>query len=306
VECRLLTLNESENGLNAVDVLNLLALFLLAVVVAFFQRELGDEAFWLLGVFAFLVVFVLASARFAVKRPLWQAVHDFSPVLLVPVIFNTLGSIIDCASPGRWDITFSELDNRLFGELPRLWRAVLGRPSWFVDVISLAYFSYYFVPVIVAFLLYRCGLQADFRRSVFILTLTFYASFAGYFMFPTLGPRTPPAESLLVGGVVSQGLRMLIEFAERTRTDAFPSGHTAVAVVSLYFAWQLSGRVFAGLLPVVAGIVFSTVYLHYHYVVDIVAGVGVAAGCVWLGPHLETLLEPHGMMRRVAVHLGMR
>lgn len=298
--------NESQSGLNAVDVLNLLALFPLAVLAAFFHRELGEEAFWLLGVFAVLMVFVLGSARLAVWRPLWRAVHDFSPVLLVPVTFNTLGSIIDCASPGRWDATFSALDERLFGELPGLWRGVLGRPSWFVDVVSLAYFSYYVVPVIVPLLLYRRGWLSDFRRSVFTLTLTFYASYAGYFMFPTLGPRTPPAEAQLVGGVLSQGIRLFIEFAERTRTDAFPSGHAAVALVCLYLAWQMSGRVFAAMLPLVAGIVFSTVYLHYHYVVDIVVGAALAAGCVWLGPRLQPLLEPHEMMRRVAVHLGIR
>jgi membrane-associated phospholipid phosphatase len=303
---RVLALNESESGLNAVDVLNLLALFLLTVVVAFFRRQLGDEAFWLLGVFAFLVVFVLTSARLAVRRPLWRAVHDFSPVLLVPVLFNTLGSIIDCVSPGRWDVMFSELDSRLFGELPRLWRAVLGRPSWFVDVVSLAYFSYYFVVVTVPVLLYRRGLRADFRHSVFTLTLTFYASYVGYFIFPTLGPRIPPAESLLVGGVVSEAVRLFIDVAERTRTDAFPSGHTAVALVSLYLAWQVSDHVFASLLPIVMCIVFSTVYLHYHYVVDIVAGAGLAAGCVWLGPRLQLLMEPQEMRRRVAVHFGMR
>ena len=71
--------NESESGLNAVDVLNLVALFLLAVVVAFFYRELGEETFWLLGVFAFLMGFVLASVFLAGRRPLWRAVHDFSP-----------------------------------------------------------------------------------------------------------------------------------------------------------------------------------------------------------------------------------
>jgi len=301
-----LALNESESGLNAVDVLSLLALFLLAVVVAFFHRELGDEAFWLLGVFASLMAFVLATARMSVGRPLWRAVHDFSPVLLVPVIFNTLGSIIDCTSPGRWDVAFSELDERLFGALPQLWRGVLGRSSWFVDVTSLAYSCYYVVPVIVPVVLYRRRRLADFRRAVFTLTLTFYVSFIGYFMFPTLGPRIPPAESALVGGTLSHAVRLFIEFAERTRTDAFPSGHTAIPLVCLFLAWQLSGRLFAGLLPVVGGIIFSTVYLQYHYVVDVVAAVGVAGGCLWLGPRLEALLVPRDMMRRVAVHLGMR
>jgi membrane-associated phospholipid phosphatase len=299
-----LALNDSDSGLNAVDALNLLALFLLAVVVAFFRRELGEEAFWLIGVFAFLMLFVVASALLSVRRPVWRAVHDFSPVLLIPVIFNTLGPVIDCASPGRWDATFSELDIRLFGELPRLWRGVLGRSPWFVDAISLVYVSYYLVPVVLAVLFYRRVPRGDFRRLVFTVALTFYASYVGYFMFPTIGPRVPAAESLLIGGAVSEGVRAFIQFAERTRMDAFPSGHTAVALVCLFFAWQISGRVFAGFLPIVAGIVFSTVYLHYHYIVDVVAGAGLAVTCVWLGVHLEPLLEPREMRRWFAVHLG--
>ena len=301
----MLALNdEGDSGLNAVDALNLLALFLLAVVVAFFRRELGDEAFWLLGLFAFLMIFILALVLLSMWRPSWRVVHDFSPVLLIPVIFNTLGPLIHCASPGRWDTTFSDLDARFFGELPRLWRGVLGRPPWFVDVTSLAYVCYYLLPVVLAVLVYRGGPRADFRRVVFTVALTFYVSYVGYFMFPTLGPRIPPAESLLIGGVVSQWVRGFIEFAERTRTDAFPSGHVAVALICLYFAWQTSGRTFTAFVPIVAGIVFSTVYLHYHYVIDVVAGAGLAAGCAWLGPRVEPVLEPREMMRRVAVHLG--
>ena len=300
-------LNERESGLNAVDILNFLALFLLAVLVAFFRRDLGQEAFWVLGIYACLMVFVVASAVLPVRHPLWHAVHDFSPVLVIPVTFDTLGPIIDCASPGRWDTTFSDLDSRLFGELPRLWRGVLGRPSWFVDLNSVVYVSYYLIPVVVAVVLYRRHAPGEFRRVVFTLTLTFYASYVGYFMFPTVGPRVPPAaESLLIGGTLSEGVRMFVEFAERTRTDAFPSGHTAIALVCLFFAWSTSGRLFVVLLPLVAGIVFSTVYLHYHYVIDVLAGGGLAAGCLWLGPRLEPMLEPREMRRRVAVHLGIR
>jgi len=302
----MLALNDSESGLNAVDVLNLLALFLLAVVVAFFRRQLGEEAFWVLGVFACLSIFVLAAARLSVWHSLWEPVHDFSVVLLIPVIFDTLGPLIDCASPGRWDTTFSELDARLFGDFPRLWRSVLGRPSWFVDLTSLAYVSYYLVPIVVAVVLYRHPVRTEFRRVVFTIALTFYASYVGYFVFPTMGPRIPQAESLLIGGPFSHGVRVFIEFTERTRTDAFPSGHTAVALVCLYFAWHASRRVFAGLLPFVGGIVFSTVYLHYHYVIDVVAGAVLAAGCAWLGPRLEPFLEPQGVMKRFAVHLGIR
>jgi membrane-associated phospholipid phosphatase len=307
VERAVLAPSDSETGLNAVDALNLLALFLLAVAAAVFRQALGPDALYLLGVIAFLTSFVLASAWLSVRHPLWRVAHDFSPALLIPVLFNSLGPIIDCASPGRWDATFSELDARLFGEFPALWRDVLGRPSWFVDAASLAYVCYYLLPVGLAVLLYRRAARSDFRCFVFTVTLTFFASYVGYFMFPTSGPRTPlPGEAQSMGGAVSDAIRAFIDFTERTRTDAFPSGHTAVALVCLYFAGRISRRGFAVVVPLVAGIVFSTIYLHYHYVVDVVAGAGLAAGSVWLGPRLVAPLEPREMMRWVSVHLGMR
>jgi membrane-associated phospholipid phosphatase len=298
--------NDEESGLNAVDTLNFLALLLLGVLVALFRRDLGQEAFWLLGMFALLMAFVLASAALGVHHPLWHAVHAFSPALVIPVIFNTLGPIIDCANPVRWDTTFSALDTRLAGTLPGFWRGVLGRPSWFVDLNSVAYVSYYLVPVVVAVVLYRRRASDQFTRLVFTITFTFYASYVGYFIFPAVGPRLPPqAEPLLAGGAISEGVRVFVEFAERTRADAFPSGHTAVALVCLLFAWSASKRLFAGLVPLVAGIVFSTVYLHYHYVIDVVAAGALAVACGWSGPRLESLLRPREMRRRVAMHLGI-
>jgi len=62
-----------------------------------------------------------------------------------------------------------------------------------------------------------------------------------------------------------------------TCSDAFPSGHTTVSLVYLACGWRLFPRWRGALVVVVAGIVFSTVYLSLHYVIDVVAGVALAA-----------------------------
>jgi membrane-associated phospholipid phosphatase len=234
-------------------------------------------------------------------------VHDFSPVLIIPVLFNTLGPIIDCASPNRWDAQFAQMDARVFGELAAMWRGVLGRPAWLTDLTYLAYVGYYVAPVALAAVLYLRKSRDEFQQLVFTVALTFYVSYVGYFVFPTLGPRVPlGSEAVIVGGgAISHAVRLFIEYAERTRTDAFPSGHTAVALVCLYFAWRASPAVGAIFTVLVAGIVLSTVYLHYHYVVDVVAGMGLAAGCVWLGPRLEPVLEPREVVHWFAARLGL-
>jgi len=298
---------DSNGRLNAVDVLSLTALLLLAVVVAFFRRQLREEVFWLLGLYAALSAFVLIAAFRAPRQRAWRLVHDFSPILLVIAVFSSLGPIIDCASPARWDVTFARLDGQLLGDLPQRWRDLLGRPAWLVDAASIAYVAYYVAPVSLAVLLYLRRPPADFRRMAFTVVLTFYASYAGYFVFPTLGPRvSAEAGAPLIGGDISQAVRVFIDLAERTRTDAFPSGHTAIALLCVYFARQFSAVAFAIFSLAATGIVFSTVYLHYHYVVDLIAGALLAGGCAWMAPRLQPLLEPHEMRRWLAVRLGHR
>jgi membrane-associated phospholipid phosphatase len=300
--------NDNGPRINAVDVLNIVAILLLTVVVAFFRQQLGEEGLWLLGIFASLLVFVLLAAFLAGRRPLWRITHDFSPIVLLIVIFNAVGPIIERASPGRWDGTFAGIDARFFGELATQWRGLLARPAWFTDVAYLAYITYYLAPVALGVILYVRAPESDFRRLVFTVVLTFYASYVGYFMFPTIGPRpTFETESLVIGGDgVSHAIRLFLNFAERNHTDAFPSGHTAIALLCVYFARRQSPAMFAIFLPVAAGIIFSTVYLYYHYVIDVVAGAALACGCAWLGPRLEPVLEPREVVKWFTVRFGIR
>ncbi len=295
------------NGrITAVDVLNLTAILALAILVAFFQRKLGADALWLLGALASLSVFVFLSVFLSGRGPFWRILHDFSPAPILPLLFNTLGPIIDCASPNRWDAQWAELDTRLFGSLAAVWCETLGRPAWLTDLTYLAYVGYYLAPVIVGVVIYIQDPGQKFGHFVFTVVLTFYVSYVGYFLFPTVGPRVAPGtEAVTVGGgIISHVIRLFIEYAERTRTDAFPSGHAAVALVCLWFAWRTAPALLIAFVPLVGGIVFSTVYLHYHYVIDVVAGAGLSAGCIWLGPRLQPLFEPREMMAWFGARLG--
>jgi membrane-associated phospholipid phosphatase len=299
-----------QNGdrLNAVDALSLAAILLLAVVVARFRPQLGEDSLWLLGLLLSLLIVVLLASFLSGRRPGWRVVHDFSAVLVIPVLFDILGPVIHCASPGQWDPVFAQIDASLFGSVAAAWRNAFGRPAWLTDLAYVAYLSYYLAPVLLGAILYRRGADDGFRHVVFTLALTFYMSYIGYFMFPTLGPRVPRSEEAVVigGGLVSDAVRLFLYHAEYTLTDAFPSGHTAIALLCLYFARQLSPAVFALFVPIVTGIIFSTVYLHYHYVADVLGGAALAVGCGWLGPRLEPVFELREVVRRFALRLGMR
>jgi len=61
--------------------------------------------------------------------------------------------------------------------------------------------------------------------------------------------------------------------------------------MSLYYAWKERENIlFAGLIPVVTGLVISTVYLRYHYVIDVIAGVALTGLAIALAPVLRRLL----------------
>jgi len=58
----------------------------------------------------------------------------------------------------------------------------------------------------------------------------------------------------------------------------------------LYYGFRLHRKTFRWLLPFGIGIIVSTVYLRYHYVVDVVAGALLAVAIVAIATPLYNLL----------------
>ena len=141
-------------------------------------------------------------------------------------------------------------------------------------------------------------------RSLFALLGVMYLSYVGYFLVPAsgpnihnnLGPLGPVDfpimplyrfESALPGTWLTAPLREWMFLAELTKKDCFPSGHVAVAVVCWVLARRIDRRFGFAFALLAAGVTLSTVYLRYHYVVDVIAGVLLAwfALTAWLKLH---------------------
>ncbi|HEY6100178.1 MAG TPA: phosphatase PAP2 family protein [Anaeromyxobacter sp.] len=222
-----------------------------------------------------VLVALAAATAFLVRAeggPL-GVVRDFSPVAIVIAVFLVLEPVIAGVNPRRWDAFFAGWDARWLGALVPAWRGAFGRAAPVVDAVYLAYLSYYAFPLAAALLARRRGPE-PFERAMFTILLCFYASYAGYVLFPTSGPRVPHADEarLLGGGAVSDLVRAFLRGAERTQLDAFPSGHTAITLVSLATGARAAPRAAPALLAWALAVVFSTVYIHVHYAADVVAG----------------------------------
>jgi membrane-associated phospholipid phosphatase len=68
--------------------------------------------------------------------------------------------------------------------------------------------------------------------------------------------------------------------------DAFPSGHTQMTLLVMYLSIKFKSRSRYFFIPNGTLLIFATVYLRYHYVVDLIAGAIFMVLTLWLGKHL--------------------
>ncbi|HXX36156.1 MAG TPA: phosphatase PAP2 family protein [Thermodesulfobacteriota bacterium] len=224
--------------------------------------------------------------RKAMKR-IETFLYHLSPILFVIFIYESLGDLIQYLQPDI-DAQLIRIDFFLFGVQPTFWMQRWIVP-WLTDILSLAYISYYFIPVVFIVVLYLRNRVADLDRSVFVLVFGYYVSFIGYILFPAVGPRYALAHLYSVpleGSFVSDFVRNTLNTLEHNQRDCMPSGHTQMVLMVLYLAHRYERFLFYLLFPIVCALIFSTIYLRYHYVIDLLVGGAFAIGCTILGSRL--------------------
>jgi len=243
--------------------------------------------------FGFLFVLKLSSDRKG-SIGIGSLLNDFSPIAFIIFIYQSLGNMIQYLQPDV-DPYLIRIDLFLFGVHPTVWME-RWVTSWLTDILSLAYISYYFLPVTLVVTLYLRGQKEEFGQVIFILTFGYYLSFIGYILFPAIGPRFTQAHLYsipLEGSVITDFVRDTLNALEHNKRDCMPSGHTQIALMVLFLARRYERVIFYLFLPVVSGLILSTVYLRYHYVIDLMAGTALAIACVLIGPRLYRMWKKY-------------
>ncbi len=229
-------------------------------------------------------LFAIAALALGEDRRGWRYwARELLPVPVLPFIFLNLGRVIPLVNPRVYDAALAALDRRLLGPEAQAALYTLPLPAWTADVLTLVYSTFYFLPVA---LLLTLGARRDpsLPQVAAAIVITFLVSYAGYFVVPAYGPRTTLAHERYqsLPGIVGDHVREQLDEWEKTKTDAFPSGHTMVTLVVLFCARRRNRTLYAVLLPVGTILIAATVLLAYHYVVDVVAGVALAAASLGL------------------------
>ena len=203
----------------------------------------------------------------------WHFWRHWYPHLFFLFCFEEMGGLVHLVNPGWEDAKLIAFDRWLTGVNPSLWLEQFTHPA-LTEFMQFAYFTYFVYLLILGGILYY---RRDFDSYWAVMTYSAAGYVFGYVvaaLFPVQSPWFTLAgqwHSELTGGPFT-ALINLIEKYGRVHGAAFPSQHVAGAMAALLGAWRHRRWLFWLLLPFVACMCVSTVYVRNHYVADVLGG----------------------------------
>ena len=232
---------------------------------------------WVLTAHALILTLVLLAPRARNAGPVGRFLGDWYPMLLLPALYGEIG-ILTLSAGFQNDLLIQRLETWVFGSQIS-YRWIRESPNLvFSWVVHACYLAYYPILYAAPFALWMVGRRDASRHTIFAVMATFYLCYLAFLFFPVAGPRY--AFDLAHNPATDVGpARFAAWLLDRGDSGgaAFPSSHVAASVVATGMAlryWRALGLV---LLPFTAGLILAVVYGQFHYAVDALAGLIVAA-----------------------------
>lgn len=223
-----------------------------------------------------------------------STLRDWSPLLGILTIYDNFHDLTSLIRPHVVDAKLRLLDETIFGATPSLFLQRFATPA-LTEYMTFAYALFFVFPIIILTALYCRGEVLKFREFGLALSLAFYLGLIGYMLVPAVGPRFYMAHEFTVpleGYWITAPARAAWSAIETVDRDCFPSLHTAISSICLVYFWRWRRSIYGGTLlfivalPLIVSLWMSTLYLRYHYGVDVLAGFFLAQFCVTRAPQL--------------------
>ena len=286
-----------------VDVVSIIfMIFLIGLNLIFFGRVTAWPVIILIDLIVVGIIFLLAYLAETKKTKLLIGLHRFYSYPFVLFVFKEIYLMVRPIHPMDYDWLFISIDHWLFGVNPTQWAAQFAHPV-LTEMFQIAYFSYYILFLMLGIELFRRHTIDEFNYGAFLVVYGFYLSYMGYFLLPAVGPRftlhnfyeidrelpglfftTPMRNFINAGESISSVLPNAIQIVQR---DVFPSGHTQLTLIVVYLGhlYHLKTRWIMTILGTL--LIVSTIYLRYHYVVDLLGGALFFLFTIWSGKKIQ-------------------
>jgi len=248
-----------------------------AYVIAMAGSNLLAMTAWTLLFGVMLGLMGWFSRRYAL-RPEWKRLAAMCACLamFMNIAYQAMAGAVPAVRSMRFDATLLAMDRWLLGETPAVFLQNLATP-WLTEALSLCYIG--FMPLLFFSLLRYFFRNRELLGEFYTGLFTVYGlGFLGYLLVPAAGPWITYPEIFsreLAGGPIT-ALNNIMVVQGSNRVDVWPSLHSAVSLFILGFAWRRHRRQFYILLLPVTGLCISTLYLRYHYFIDVVSGIALA------------------------------
>ncbi len=225
-------------------------------------------------------------------------IHDWAAFPLVVFTYKQFYFIIAPLHRGKdYDWLLIAIDHWLFRTNPTEWLARLSNP-FLTEVLQISYSLFYVFFIAVGLELYLKKDLSEFRYFRFTIVYGFFLSYLAYLFFPAVGPRFTLHDFSKIniempGLFFTPALRWFVNFFESihpgmsnsiaiasAQRDVFPSGHTMMTLMAITLSWNYKLKVRPYILVVGILLIIATVYLRYHYLVDLLAGALLALSCM--------------------------
>lgn len=209
----------------------------------------------------------------------WRVRLGFFLFLMNGTYF-ALRDVVPLLRGRRFDALLQRIDTRLFGAPLPLY--LDGATSPFLsDVLSACYFLLFpYILVCCVRYLLRARASLTVSQRFYSGFFTIYAiSFVGYVLLPAQGAYLdiPGAFHHPVEGGWMTKLNDAVVRNGSSRVDVFPSLHVAASAFILFFDRLHDRRFYLAFLAPAIGLWIATIYLRYHYGIDVIAGFAMLA-----------------------------
>jgi membrane-associated phospholipid phosphatase len=236
---------------------------------------------WLVASHLTLSASLLILNRARPSAGILRVIRDWHPLILFPLLYKEVEVL--AAFIGNWRLTTAipAWESALFAGQPSLY---LSERLAFVplsEYLHFCYLSYVIVIPSVTAYWYVSGRRAAFGELLLLLSTVLLGSYLFFILLPVDSPYYlsqrlgPPLSGHFFFDLVHQ-------MSDRggARGGAFPSAHVSGAVVVILVAWRHQRRLAYLLAPISGGLLIATVYGRFHYVLDTLAGAGLAIAVV--------------------------
>ena len=232
---------------------------------------------WLLTAHALIVVLVLLAPRARSSGPVGRFLGDWYPMLLLPALYGEIG-VLTLSAGFQNDLLIQRFETWVFGSQIS-YRWIREDPSVLMSwLLHACYLAYYPILCASPLALWMGGRRDASRHTILAVMATFYLCYVVFLFFPVAGPRYAfdGAHNAATDVWPARFAAWLLDRGDSWGA-AFPSSHVAASVVATGMAlryWRVVGLI---LLPFTIGLTLAVVYGQFHYAVDSLTGLLVAA-----------------------------